>query len=86
MMWVALLAILAAWSAAIVWALWRARWIGGAVSELSAAVVIILVARSLGPPQPVAYGLALGLSIFLAAVMTMMGVIAAIMRWLASRD
>lgn len=86
MMWVALLAILAAWSIAIVWALWRARWIAGAMSELGAVLVVILAAQALGPPQPFADGLALGLSIFLAAVMTMMGLIAAIMRRLASRD
>ena len=86
MMWIALSAIVLGWSAAIVWALWRTRWITGAASGLGIAITVILAAQAAGAPQPVAYGLALALSIFLAGVMTMMGLIAIASRRLAGRD
>lgn len=77
-----LLAILL-WGVVLIWAVWRAAWLRGAITGVSIITVLLVASTNLVGAQPVAYGITLGLSLFLGAAMVVMGVIAHAVRALA---
>ena len=82
----AALAVIAWWSAAIIVSLWRGRWIVPALAALAAVLATIVAAQAVAGRWPVFYGVMLGASLFLAAAMVVMGLIALLAERLAARE
>ena len=82
----AALAVIGLWSAAIIRSLWRGRWIVPALAAFAAVLTVVLVAQAVGGRWPIFYGVMLGASMFLAGAMTVMGLIARAVAWLAARE
>ncbi len=86
MHWIAAALVIAIWSIGIVAGLVRTRWITAAVAGLVSVLATIVAAQAVGGRNPVFYGIMLVASLFLAAVMASMGVIAAAVKALAKRE
>ena len=71
------------WSGAVIWSLWRAAWIRGALIGVASVTALLFSSRAVAGAQPVAYGITLGLSLFLGSAMVVMGIIAHTIRALA---
>jgi hypothetical protein len=71
------------WSGAVIWAAWRAAWITGAIAGVALVIGLLVGSEKLSGPQPVAYGITLGASLFFGGAMVVMGVIAHVVRALA---
>ena len=78
--------VIALASGAVVWSAWRARWIAGSLIVSGGVTLLLAAARQIVGAEPVAYGIALAASLFLAAAMLVMGMVAAGARGLARED
>ena len=84
--WGAALIVIALWSAALVWSLWRGRWLMPTFAALAGVLATVVAAQALGGRWPLFYGVMLGVSLFLAGVMIVMGLIAIGVAALARRE
>ncbi|WP_295563363.1 hypothetical protein [uncultured Sphingomonas sp.] len=74
------------WGGVLIWSLWRAAWLRGAVVGIVLIVTLLVGSAQVAGPEPVAYGITFALSLFLGAGMVVMGVIAHAIRALARVD
>jgi len=70
----------------VIWSAWRARWIVGGLLLVATATLYLLAVRMVAGADPLVHGLILGVSLFLAGAMIVMGVIAWTVTSLAARD
>ena len=74
------------WGGVLIWSVWRAAWLRGAVTGVALIVALLVSSADFTGPQPAAYGITFGLSLFLGAAMVVMGLIALAVRALARID
>lgn len=85
-MWITVVLAILIWGGVVIWSAWRAAWLRGAAMGVTSIVALLMASAKAVEAQPVAYGITLGLSLFLGAAMVVMGAIAHAVRMLSQID